>query len=102
MRPDILIWIMSFTGGLLLGLFFYGGLWWTARKGLTTNHPGILFLGSMLVRTAVALAGFYFISDGQWERILVCLVGFTLARFAVLRFTKKEAAIPSPLKKVKP
>lgn len=102
MKPDVFIWILAALGGVLLGLFFYGGLWWTTRKGLTTKNPGLLFLGSMLVRTAVVLAGFYFIADGQWQRIVACLVGFTLARFVVLRFTKKEPAIPLPAKKVEP
>lgn len=88
-------------GGLVLGLIFYGGLWWTTRKGLATKYPGSLFLVSMLVRTAVVLAGFYLISAGQWQRILVCLAGFILARLVVLQYTKKEAALTFSTKKEK-
>jgi F1F0 ATPase subunit 2 len=99
MNADILTWITVALSGVLLGIFFYGGLWWTTRKGLIAKHPAILFLVSMIVRTAVVLIGFYFLSAGQWQRILVCLAGFTLARLLMLRYTKKEAMTLSPAKK---
>lgn len=99
MKADILMWLMIVLSGLLLGLIFYGGLWWTTHRGLTARHPGLLFFVSMLVRTAVVLTGFYLISAGQWQRILVCLAGFTLARLVVLQYTKKKTTVPLSTKK---
>ena len=71
--------------GLLLGAIFFGGLWWTVRKGVTSKRPALLFLGSMLLRTGVVIAGFYVVSDGHWQRLLACLLGFAIARFIVTR-----------------
>ena len=71
------------AAGGLLGAFFFGGLWWTVRKGLSAKQPALLFLGSSLLRTGVVLAGFYVVSAQQWQRLLLCLLGFVAARFAV-------------------
>ena len=80
-------WLMlALTGmaGLLLGAIFFGGLWWTVRLGVASRRPALLFLGSLLLRTVVVVAGFYFVGDGHWQRLLACLFGFVIARFIVL------------------
>ena len=82
---EFLLWLIALFAGALLGLFYFGGLWWTIRKGTHSRNPALLFLGSMIVRTGTVLAGFYFVSGGHWERILVCLTGFVAARIALLR-----------------
>jgi F1F0 ATPase subunit 2 len=67
---------LAWAGGALLGALFFGGLWWTVRKGVTSKHPAPWFLGSLIVRMSAAVAGFYVVSAGQLERLLLCLVGF--------------------------
>ncbi|MEZ4962359.1 MAG: ATP synthase subunit I [Saprospiraceae bacterium] len=89
MMNEPLFLILALLAGALLGAFFFGGLWWTVQKGLTAQNPALWFLGSMLVRTGVTLVGFYFVSDGRWERMVACLLGFVVARFAILKLTKK-------------
>ena len=69
-----------FLAGGLLGVFFFGGLWWTVQKGVTSESPAVWFLGSLLLRTGVILAGFYFVSQGHWSRLVACLLGFLIAR----------------------
>ena len=71
--------------GVLLGAVFFGGLWWTLRLGLASQRPALWFLGSLLARMSVALLGFYFVGGDQWERWLLCLLGFILSRFVVQR-----------------
>lgn len=71
--------------GAGLGLFFFGGLWWTTRRGLVAAQPGLWFLVSGLVRTAVVLLGFYGISRGGLLAILAGAVGFLAARTWVIR-----------------
>lgn len=78
--------VLALAAGLLLGGLFFGGLWWTVRKGMTSNRPALLFLASLLVRTGTVVAGFYIVGEGHWQRLLVCLFGFVLARFIVTRF----------------
>jgi F1F0 ATPase subunit 2 len=69
--------------GVLLGAFFFGGLWWTVRKGVASQRPALWFFGSMLLRMSITLAGFYFVGRQNWQRWLLCLLGFILARFVV-------------------
>jgi F1F0 ATPase subunit 2 len=74
--------------GAMLGAFFFGGLWWTVQKGIASNRPALWFFGSTLLRTAVVLTGFFFASSGDWEKLLVCLLGFFIARIVVTQLTR--------------
>jgi F1F0 ATPase subunit 2 len=80
--------IVALLAGVLLGTFFFGGLWWTIRKGVSSQRPVIWFFGSLLLRTTVVLAGFIFVAQGDWRRLVACLPGFFLARLLVMRFNR--------------
>ncbi|HQS02790.1 MAG: ATPase F0F1 [Halothiobacillus sp. 24-54-40] len=75
--------------GFLLGVFFFGGLWWTIRRGMASNQAALWFLGSMLLRTAGVLLGFYFVSADDWHKLLACLLGFVIARFVIARRVRR-------------
>lgn len=86
---------LALAAGILIGIFFFGGLWWTVQKGVSSKRPALWFFLSLLLRMSAAIAGFYYISGSHWDRLLLCLAGFLIARFAVKRFTespKEEAA----------
>jgi len=72
--------ILRFAFGILLGVFFYGGLWLTVRNLATTRHPFALTLGSLLLRMTVTLAGFFLLIDGHWQYAAASLLGFTTVR----------------------
>jgi hypothetical protein len=57
--------------GAMLGVVFFGGLWWTVRKSLYSKHPAL-----------------WIFSGRHWGRLLLCLLGFIAARFAVIRLTR--------------
>ena len=61
-------------GGHSTRMIFFGGLWWTVRKGVSSQRPALWFFGSLLLRMSIALAGFYFSARGHWQRLLVCLL----------------------------
>lgn len=82
---------LACVAGALLGAFFFGGLWWTIRKGVTSQQPALWIFGSLLLRTSVALVGFYFVASGHWQRLVACLLGFVLARLAVTWLTRTAA-----------
>ena len=85
--------LAAFLAGMLLGVFFFGGLWWTVRKTLSSPQAALWFSGSFLARTAVTLTGFYFAAQGDWRRMAGCIAGFLGARLFVIRFTRlKEGA----------
>jgi F1F0 ATPase subunit 2 len=82
---DFLFLVQAAVAGLLLGAIFFGGLLVTVRKGLASNAPALWFSVSLGLRMSIALAGFYFVSDGRWERAALCLSGFVVARVVVAR-----------------
>ena len=95
---DILALALALLGGALLGTFFFGGLWWTVQKGVVSDRPALWFLGSLLLRTGLILAGFYFVAQGHWSRLVACLVGFLVARIIVVRrLTHAPAEEQTPL-----
>jgi len=82
---DVAVFALAGVAGVFLGVVFFGGLWWTVRQGLASPRPALWFLGSLLVRTAVVLAGIYVVAAGDWRRMLACVAGFAIARVVVTR-----------------
>lgn len=82
---ETLLVLLALAGGLLLGGFFYGGLWWTVRKGLASSRPALWFPASFLLRTGITLAGMSAFSGNRWQRLVVCLLGFLAARLFAIR-----------------
>jgi F1F0 ATPase subunit 2 len=84
----VYVLVLPLLAGVLLGMFFFGGLWWTIRRGVSSKQPAALFFFSVLLRTGIALAGFYIVARGDWRRVLSCLLGFILARILVTWLTR--------------
>jgi F1F0 ATPase subunit 2 len=98
---ETIILVLAAGAGILLGAIFFGGLWWTVHKGVSSQRPALWFLGSMLVRTGIAVAGFYVVSDGRWQRLVACLLGFVVARLLVTQLARSRADTRnSPAKEV--
>jgi len=86
----------ALAAGGLLGAMFYGGLWWTVRRGVSSKRAALWFLGSLLLRMGIVLAGLYLVAGGDWQRLLPCLLGFVMARVAVTRLTRPPDSAPPP------
>ena len=93
---NVLCLALALAAGLLLGAIFFGGLWWTVRKGVSSTRPALWFLGSMLLRMGIVLAGFYFVGRRDWQRLVACLLGFIIARFIVMRLTRPPVEQRTP------
>jgi len=78
--------ILALLGGIGLGGIFFGGLWWTVRNGTKSPNPARWFFGSLVARMGIVLGGFYQVSTHGWQPLLVCLLGFVLAREGVIRY----------------
>lgn len=96
---EALVLIFALLAGAVLGAIFFGGLWWTVLKGVSSKTPAIWFLASMLVRMGITLAGFYFVARGHWQRLLMCLLGFVIARIVVTRLARLPDAKPADVPK---
>ncbi|MDP4209102.1 MAG: ATP synthase subunit I [Bacteroidota bacterium] len=91
---DLSTLTLVLIAGILLGTFFFGGLWWTVRKGIVSQHPVIWFFISLMIRMGATLAGFYFIARDHWERAIICLIGFLIARAIITWLTRTSSANP--------
>lgn len=88
--------VLAAAAGMLLGGFFFGGLWWTVRRAMTRGRPALWFLGSLLLRTSITVAGFYLVGSGHWQRLVLCLLGFIGARLAMQRLARPREATHAP------
>lgn len=85
---DILYMVLAIIAGIALGMIFFGGLWFTVKKAVTAKIPALWFFTSFFLRISVVMLGFYFISPGGWQPLIVSVLGFILARFVVTHLTK--------------
>lgn len=91
MMRELMIWVLVVLAGVGLGAIFFGGLWWTVRKGVASRQPALWFLGSLLLRLGLVIAGFALVGGGDWRRLLLCLLGLLIGRIAVTRLTRTDA-----------
>ncbi len=85
---DIGLVIGALAAGIVLGALFFGGLWWTVRRGLTAANPALWFGLSGLLRMALTVSGLYYGARAGWPSVLACLCGLLIARVAVTRLTR--------------
>ena len=89
-QTDLLSWALASIWGAGLGLFYFGGLWLTLRSIPGKSHPKIRMVLSFVVRTIIALFGFWIVIQKD-----VYAFFFTMGTFFLTRFflTRKLAAI---------
>jgi F1F0 ATPase subunit 2 len=78
--------IFLLSVGAILGLIFFGGLWFTVDRLPTSRHPIWLTLSSFWGRTLVVVCGLLLVTRGSWQNALICVIGFTVARLLVSRY----------------
>lgn len=88
---DIYEYILSTIVGFIVGLFFFGTLWLTVRRLPTARRPVFLAVGSFFGRVVITVFCFYLvITAWSWQGLLVCMLGFILARVMVVGNRKVE------------
>ncbi len=83
---------LAALAGVVLGVIFFGGLWWTVGRAVASPQPFLWFSGSLLLRTGIALGGLYLVGGGRWERLVMCLLGFVAARAIVTWLSRRVDA----------
>ena len=91
--------VFVFTAGLGLGILFFGGLWLTVKKAITSKRPALWLIGSFFFRMGITLVGFYYLSQGSWKSLLISAIGFIIARPLIIHLTKSIDEKAFPLKK---
>ena len=89
--------LLASVAGLIFGAYFYGGLWFTVRKGVASPRPVLWFIGSLILRLTIVFGGFIIVGGVDYQRWLGCLVGFIIARFGVLWLTQPFTSFNPPM-----
>lgn len=84
------------AGGFLLGLVFFGGLYWTTEHVIHCKRPAAVLMASLLTRGAIVVTGFYWLMDGAPVRALAALGGFIIARAILVRTMGRKPRKPGP------
>ena len=84
---DIGLILGALAAGMVLGIIFFGGLWWTVTRGLGAAVPAVWFGLSALLRMAIAVSGLYYFARLGLPSLIACLCGLLIARGAVKRLT---------------
>jgi F1F0 ATPase subunit 2 len=89
MSPDVAALAGALAGalaaGLALGGAYFGGLWWTVRRLPGSRSPAVLTLASFLARNALAAAGLWLATAGDWRRLAAALAGMLVVRTVLVR-----------------
>ncbi|RVT44897.1 ATP synthase subunit I [Rheinheimera sediminis] len=91
-----LFWLLvvCLMTGVALGILFFGSLWWTTKQMHRFQYPALWFITGFILRTSTVLISINWISDGRWQGLIACCVGFLVARVAVLSFTDRGQLSP--------
>ena len=87
---DTLWAMLALIGGAVAGGVFFGGLWWTVKRGADPTSSIMLWVASLAVRSAVVVGTFSVLSANRFERMLLCLAGFTIARIVIVQIVKRQ------------
>ena len=75
----------SALGGVCLGLFYFGGLWWTVSRVQNADRPVIVYMASLMVRGIVALVSLYLILQTGVVPVIAALIGMIAVRLVLVR-----------------
>jgi F1F0 ATPase subunit 2 len=82
--------VFALAAGMAIGLIYFLILWLTLKRLPSSPAPGRLLIFSYLARLCLALAGFYLVMDGRWERVASALAGFVVIRSVLTRWLGKQ------------
>jgi len=69
--------------GVLLGIFYFGGLWFTVRRVHRVRRPHRYLLTSFILRSSVTFIGFWLVLQHDPLQFLSALPFFILPRLVI-------------------
>lgn len=82
--------IFCFIVGVLVGIVYFGGLWWTVKRLQGAESMTRLLVASWVIRNAFFLGVFFWIMQGNWLRLLAAFAGMVSVRIAMTVYMKNE------------
>ncbi|MCA8999533.1 MAG: ATP synthase subunit I [Planctomycetaceae bacterium] len=84
--------------GAVLGLMYFGGLWWTVKRLPHRQHPYVLLVASFMIRITMLLLAFWLMVQISWQALAMAMIGFLSAR-QVLLFRMRRQTLRSTRKR---
>lgn len=78
--------------GLLLGVMFFAGLWWTVDRALLRTNVALWLAASYLIRFALLAGSLYVLSRDNPVRGVAACLGVIVSRAAVSHFNAITSA----------
>ena len=82
---DLLPFLLASVLGGALGLFYFGGLWWTLEVLSQKRRAKTFLILSFAIRACIALLGFWIILRKSFLSFFLTLGVFFLARVIITR-----------------
>jgi F1F0 ATPase subunit 2 len=82
---DAVYLLISLAAGIILGIFYFQGLWQTVLRLPEFKRPAWSMSWSFVARIGIVMSGFYFIMGGHLDRLAIAMAGFILARQILVR-----------------
>ena len=80
-----IVYMSGFIAGIIAGLYYFGGLWWTVQKVPTSSNPRFLLAVSFIVRLFPVVCVMYFAARNNPGVFFTLLPGFFLVRMVMTR-----------------
>jgi F1F0 ATPase subunit 2 len=90
METNPMLWAFSFIWGVLLGLFYFGGLWMTLKVMTRSNKPKSWLGISFIIRISFIMAGFWVIMKADAVSFILTLSAFLITRIILTRTLGRE------------
>ena len=82
---DIMRLMASLAAGMVLGFFYFRGLWQTVLRLPDVRRPVWSMSWSFVARVLFVMVGFYFVMGEHLERLGMAMAGFLVARQILVR-----------------
>lgn len=92
---DVIALAAGLVAGVVLGMVFFGGLWWTTQRLATSSRPGLLLTVSLLVRVVVLVAGLFGLARIGGGPLLLAALGLVCVRVVLVRLAMR-GRLPQP------
>ncbi len=90
MTADFTLWGLAFLWGVVLGLFYFGGLWFTLKAMPRKEKPKRWLAFSYILRLAGALCGFWLVVQKDVMAFMFTLLAFFGVRMVLIRTLKQK------------
>jgi len=94
MSPDAYVPILTLAGGIVAGVVFFGGLYFTTLRMGVARHPAALMLASFLARMAVVAIGAWLAGTaGSYTGLLAYVAGLIGVRAVIVATVRRRERV---------